>query len=68
MEPGCYGRWPRIVPPLCGRVFMMSGDTLRSEAALPAECSTQVIEKPLDLLEVRRCIRDAIKLMHINSN
>ena len=50
-------------PGFVGRVFLMSGDTLRSEAALPAEFSYQVIEKPLDLVEVRRCVRDAIKLM-----
>ena len=55
-------------PAFVGRVFLMSGDTLRSEAALPAEFSYQVIEKPLDLVEVRRCVRDAIKLMHTDRN
>ena len=67
MEPVLWAL-AKAGPAFVGRVFLMSGDTLRSEAALPAEFSYQVIEKPLDLVEVRRCVRDIIKLMHTDIN
>ena len=47
-------------PKMAGRVLLMTGDSLRAAGSLPLEVQGQLIEKPLDLSEIRRRVREVI--------
>jgi hypothetical protein len=58
--PGLLRALQERSPEFARRLLLMTGDVLRAAAALPADTSIRLLEKPLDPTEVRRRVRDLI--------